>query len=330
MIQKPDSFLIIQTAFLGDVVLATALIEKLKQFHPEASVDFLVRKGNESVLQGNPHLRNILIFDKSRKFSSLIELIMEIRKQRYNVVVNVQRFASSGLLTALSGAAYTIGFDKNPFSFFYTRKVPHRLDNIHEVERNQLLVADFSDTNAALPRIYPPQSDQAIIGALTGKPFITIAPASIWFTKQWPAHKWISIIEKAVPVFNVYLLGAASDVDLCKAISSQFPEENVINLAGKLSLLQSAALMKEAGMNFVNDSGPMHLASGMDAPVTVVYCSTVPSFGFGPLSSRKRIVEISGLSCRPCGLHGYKTCPLGHFKCAEDIEADVVWGDLSL
>ena len=330
MIQKPSSFLIIQTAFLGDVVLATALIEKLKLFHPEASIDFLVRKGNESVLSGNPHLRNVLIFDKKRKFSNLMALLRQIRKQRYDVVVNVQRFASSGLLTAFSGAAYTVGFDKNPFSGLYTKAVSHLLDNSHEIERNQLLITDFSDHKAALPKIYPSPNDQGIVSEFTRKPFITIAPASIWFTKQWPAHKWISLIEKAVPKFNVCILGAAADVELCTTICSLFPEENVNNLAGRLTLLQSAALMKEARMNFVNDSGPMHLASAMDAPVTVVYCSTIPSFGFGPLSSLKRIVEITGLNCRPCGLHGYKACPLGHFKCAEDIEVELVWNDLRL
>src|SRR2546430_12119239 len=96
---------------------------------------------------------------------------------------------------------------------------------------------------------------------------------------------------------------------------------SVMNLCGKLSFLQSAALMKETAMNYVNDSAPMHFASAVNAPVTAVYCSTLPSFGFGPLSDKRFIVEIQHpLSCRPCGLHGRPVCPLGHFKCAYDIE----------
>jgi heptosyltransferase-2 len=88
-------------------------------------------------------------------------------------------------------------------------------------------------------------------------------------------------------------------------------------MAGKLSFLESAALMKHAVMNYVNDSAPLHLASATDAPVTAVFCSTIPAFGFGPLSSNSRVIEtIEDLECRPCGLHGYKVCPRGHFKCA--------------
>ncbi|MFN7234860.1 MAG: glycosyltransferase family 9 protein, partial [Cyclobacteriaceae bacterium] len=97
----------------------------------------------------------------------------------------------------------------------------------------------------------------------------------------------------------------------------------VRNLAGELTFLQSAALMKEAVMNYVNDSAPMHLASAVDAPVTAIYCSTLPSFGFGPLSSNSRVVEThEKLDCRPCGLHGHRQCAKGHFKCSSGIQVD--------
>jgi heptosyltransferase-2 len=102
-------------------------------------------------------------------------------------------------------------------------------------------------------------------------------------------------------------------------------ESRIINLAGKLSLLESAALMKEAQMNFTNDSAPLHLASAVNAPVTVVYCSTTPDFGFGPLSDNSVIVQIQeDLSCRPCGLHGRTSCPEVHFKCAVDINLEAL------
>jgi len=73
-------------------------------------------------------------------------------------------------------------------------------------------------------------------------------------------------------------------------------------------------------MNYLNDSAPMHFASAVNAPVTAVYCSTIPGFGFGPLSDKKFILETKQLlDCRPCGLHGYKACPRGHFHCAWHI-----------
>ncbi len=95
------------------------------------------------------------------------------------------------------------------------------------------------------------------------------------------------------------------------------------NLAGKLSFLQTAALMKDATMNYVNDSAPLHIASSVNAPVTAIFCSTVPSFGFGPLSEKSFIVEIQEIiPCRPCGLHGFKKCPEKHFKCAYNIKSE--------
>src|SRR5215467_2179438 len=114
-----QKFLVIQTAFIGDVVLATALLEKLHQHFPDAQIDMLVRKGNEALLAGHPFLHEVLIWDKKAgKYSSLLKLSREIRGRKYDKVINVQRFATTGFLTALSGAAQTIGFDKNPFSMF--------------------------------------------------------------------------------------------------------------------------------------------------------------------------------------------------------------------
>jgi heptosyltransferase-2 len=120
----------------------------------------------------------------------------------------------------------------------------------------------------------------------------------------------------------VFLLGGPGDAAACEDIRVATPAQTVVNLSGKLSFLESAALMEGAAMNYVNDSAPMHIASAVNAPVTAVFCSTVPAFGFTPLSQDATIVETADLlDCRPCGLHGYKACPLGHFRCAESIPA---------
>ncbi|HNP49486.1 MAG TPA: glycosyltransferase family 9 protein, partial [Bacteroidia bacterium] len=120
------SFLVIQTAFTGDVILATALIEQLKNSLPDATIDVLVRKGNETLLENNPSIRNVLIWDKRKdKFKNLFRMLGRIRNEKYTDVVNLQRFASSGILTAFSGAKSKSGFDKNPFSVFFTHKIAH-------------------------------------------------------------------------------------------------------------------------------------------------------------------------------------------------------------
>ena len=324
----PAKFLIIQTAFIGDVVLATSLVENIHAAFPDAAIDFLLRLGNESLLEGHPHVRKILIWNKKeRKLRHLFSMLRTVRKEKYDKVINVQRYAATGMLTAFSGAGERIGFDKNPLSFLFSRKVEHQFKALHETERNHLLIKHFIDAPVMRPRLYPSQHDEEKIRKFTGQPFITISPASVWFTKQFPPLKWAGFMNKIPDHYKIYLLGGPDDRSLSEAIIQMTSTKSPVDLCGELTFLQSAALMKHAHMNFVNDSAPMHFASAVNAPVTTVYCSTVPEFGYGPLSDVKHIIERrEPLYCRPCGLHGYAACPQGHFKCAMDIEEEQLLG----
>ncbi len=321
-------FLMIQTAFIGDVVLATPLVEKLHRLFPDAQLDFVLRKGNEKLLVGHPHVRQVLVWDKKKnKYQGLWRLMRQIRAERYDVVINCQRFAASGLLTICAGAKQTVGFAKNPFSRLFSRRLPHQFgiagQPIHEVERNLRLIEHLTDASFEPPKLYPAAADFAKAKQLTnGSPYVCLAPTSVWFTKQFPAHKWLELIGRLPLDYQIFLLGGWEDVAACETIREQAAHSAVINLAGQLSFLESAALMQGARMNYVNDSAPMHIASAMNAPVTAVFCSTVPAFGFTPLSTQHWIVQTAlPLACRPCGLHGYQACPLGHFACAETIDA---------
>ncbi|MDB5211962.1 MAG: glycosyltransferase family 9 protein, partial [Sediminibacterium sp.] len=264
----------------------------------------------------------VLVWDKKKaKYTNLIGLLKRIRNSRYDKVINVQRFAATGLLTALSKGKQTIGFDKNPFSFLFTEVIRHEVSDddhsLHEIERNHELISSFTDAKAAKPKLYPSENNFLAVAKWKQQPYICIAPASVWFTKQFPADQWIQFIRSLPAHINVYLLGAPGDHVLCEKIRIDSERSSVTNLAGQLSFLESAALQKNALMNYVNDSAPMHFASSVNAPVAAVYCSTIPAFGFGPLSDNSHIIEIlQPLECRPCGLHGRKACPLGHFHCA--------------
>lgn len=320
-----QKFLVIQTAFTGDVVLATGIIEKLHQYYPDARIDFLVRKGNEGLLKDHPYLNEVIVWDKTKdKLSHLWQILKKIRRVHYDAVVNVQRFAATGILTAFSNAKMKIGFDKNPLSFLFTKSIKHVISTadqpLHEIDRNQALITAFTDKLPAKPRLYPSEADEQKVEAYKNEPYIVVAPASVWFTKQFPVEKWIEFIDQVPSHLKIYILGAPSDKALGDTIASSTKNKNVVNLCGQLSFLQSVALQKDAQMNFVNDSAPMHFASSLNAPVAAVYCSTLPSFGFGPLSDKSFIIEIKEpLDCRPCGLHGHKACPKGHFNCAGKI-----------
>lgn len=320
-----QQILVIQTAFIGDVVLATGILEKLHAHFPDAKIDILVRKGNESLFTQHPFLREVICWDKkTAKYAHLLTILKQIRKTRYDILINVQRFAATGLLTAFSKARQTIGFDKNPFSFLFSDVIRHIISEndhtMHEIERNHQLIRSITDNKAGKPKLYPSAVDQEAVRKWKQQPYVCIAPASVWFTKQFPRDQWMQLVNALPQNLQVYLIGAPSDKELCEEIRSAATHNNVINLAGSLRFLESAALQQDAVMNYVNDSAPMHFASSVNAPVTAVYCSTIPAFGFGPLSDNSHIVEVAtALPCRPCGLHGKKACPELHFNCARQI-----------
>jgi len=279
----------------------------------------------ESLFSGHPFINNLLVWNKKKdKYLNLFRILVRVRHNRYDAVINVQRFVSTGIIAGLSGAKLRAGFDKNPFSFLFNIRIKHLIGQeslgLHETDRNQKLIASFTDTKASRPELFPELKDFEAVSKYKSSPYVCIAPASLWNTKQFPAEKWIELIQKLPSGLIVYLLGSPTDSVLCKLIQKESSNADVHDLSGSLSLLQSAALIKDAKMNYVNDSAPMHIASAMNAPVTAIFCSTVPEFGFGPLSDKSAIVETEEtLSCRPCGVHGYNTCPEKHFKCAQTI-----------
>ena len=324
---KLEKVLIIQTAFIGDVVLATPLIEALHLAFPNTRIDFLLRKGNEGLLSNHPFLNKVLIWNKkAQKTKNLLQIIKQVREEKYDAVFNAQRFFSSGLITARSGAKYTAGFDKNPLSFTFTKKVSHHISEqgvLHETDRNLQLLTDFIDQPNAQMRLYPSEADFEKVAIYKNEAYLVIAASSVWFTKQFPKEKWIEFLITLKKPYRTYLIGGPDDSAQADEIIRQSKAVNCVNLCGKLSMLESAALMQDAKMNYVNDSAPMHFASAMNASVAAIFCSTVPEFGFGPKSEKSYIIENNeDLNCKPCGLHGKKACPEEHFKCALNIKPE--------
>lgn len=318
-------FLIIQTAFLGDVILATPVVSELARIYPSAQIDILVRKGNESLLSNNPKIKDVFILDKKApKFNTIKNLLKSIRSKKYDEVINLHRFASSGILAAFSGAKSKVGFDKNPFSFLYSLKLKHVMNGQHEVERNLSCIAHHGAKSFVKPELFPSDSDDRKIQAFNQQKYYCLAPASVWYTKQLPVSKWIELASMLSKVGKVYLIGGPADRELCEAIKQKVDSRNCENFAGNFTLLESAALMQKAERNYVNDSGPMHICSAMNAATTAFYCSTIPLFGFGPLADESEIIQTDlALACRPCGLHGFKTCPKNHFECGNSVKLNV-------
>lgn len=319
-----EKILLIQTAFIGDVVLMTSMLEKLHQFYPNTKLDILVRKGNESLFDGHPFIGDILIWNKkSGKYKNLFSMLSKIRAQQYDVLINLQKHLSTGLLSGFSKAKKIIGFKQNPLSSFFHGKINYEDWNqgFHEVERNHFLIKEMTDDTPGKMKLYPSQQNRDKISKYVSDSYITICPASVWFTKQLPLSKWLEVIEIYGANYKVFLLGGPDDVALCDEIKNKCNTDSVEVLAGQLSFLDSAALFEKAFLCFSNDSGPLHIASSVNAKIVAFFLSTIPGFGFSPRSDESKIIEISmKLDCRPCGYHGHQKCPERHFKCAFDLE----------
>ena len=352
--------LVIQTAFIGDVVLATALLQNLHAAYPSATIDILVRQGADELFTDHPYINKVHVWNKKKnKYQHLFQIIQTIRRIKYDVVINVQRYLATGIITVLSGAKKTIGFNKNPLSFLFSEVVAHQFGAaadaaeaagrgaaqnsnsaalqdlsgvyLHETSRNHALLASLTTAPVAKPALYPSAANFAAVQKFQGAPYICMSPGSVWETKKMPAQNWIDLINAVPTNYTIYLMGAPNEKDLCAEILSGSSREGVINIAGQLNLLEAAALIKGASLNYVNDSAPMHLASATGAPVAAIYCSTIPAFGYGPLSDTQFIVEtLEHLPCKPCGLHGKKACPLGHFNCGHSITTAQLLAPLSL
>tara|TARA_Y100000385_G_scaffold273383_1_gene315230 strand:- start:1529 stop:2542 length:1014 start_codon:yes stop_codon:yes gene_type:complete len=326
----PRKVLIIQTAFIGDAILATSLLESWHHVHPGDELHFLVRSGNESLLDFHPFLAGLHTWKKSSnaglRYWNLVALGIDLRRMNFDVVVTPHRHISSGILMLMSGAKQRMGFSSHPFSMAFTHSQDHGLGNgEHEIERNHRLIADdVALLEPKKPRLYPAQK---IDNQGWSEKFGVAAPSSQWATKQWPSSRWIEWLDLEfgiAPEQTIVLIGAPSDRAELELIANQSKHE-LLEIRTDLSLLGAVGLMRGAMWVVTNDSGPMHMASSVDVPTVAIFCSTLPSFGFGPLASQSVVVEVEmKLDCRPCGLHGHQACPLSHFNCGHGITAGQV------
>jgi heptosyltransferase II len=314
--------LVIQTSFLGDVVLTTPLITHLAT---RGSVDVVTTPAGGALLENHPAVRRVIRYDKrgaQRGIGGLRSLAAALRAEQYGAAYLAQGSWRSAALAWLARIPARIGFDTSAGVYLYTEHVSYRAD-LHHAERLFQLSAD-ADTPAALaPSLYPGDADLDAVSALLttapfgDAPFIALAPGSVWATKRWPGFAdlpaWIP--ER----FGIVVVGGSDDDALAREIVAAAPAR-ALNATGRLGLLASAALIGRAAGLVTNDSLPQHLASAMGTPTVTIYGPTLPAFGFGPLSPQHAIVEHPpGLECRPCSAHGPQRCPRGHFRCMREI-----------
>lgn len=336
--------LVVQTAFIGDVMLTTPLIRAIRRIYPCTKVSVLVRPPSESLLKNNSDVDEILIYDKQgsqRGIKAFFTTTKELRDRKFDLVVSPHRSLRTALLLWLARIPKRIGFKTGVSQYFYHHQVPFRQD-VHDIERNISLLAPVTFISSTFSRdmVFPlVREDQAAglnllqqAGAdLNRKPLIGISPGSIWPTKRWLPERFAELINRLLDKYQgtVLLLGSKEDMALCQTISSQcrFKSNSqhgfLINLAGQTTLRELAAIIDQCQLFVTNDSGPMHIASARNIPTVAIFGSTVSAQGYAPIHEKAIVIE-KALYCRPCGKHGKHKCPERHFLCMKLVTVEDV------
>lgn len=324
--------LIIHTAFIGDIVLSTPLIKKIKDTYPDSDITYVTTPSGEAILKNNPYLNNIIVYDKRgehKGISGVWQLGKRLRYENFNIVITPHRYLRSSILSWLSRSPIRKGYDIASGSCLFTEKIKYDRTK-HEVEKLLSFVAPENKKRYEI-ELYPGEKEKMKgdnlwkENLLEDKKVVVLAPGSKWFTKQWPVEYFNKLAENLKKLSNVRLIvvGGKDEINL------PIEKENIIDMRGKTSLLELADILSRADVVVTNDSSPIHIASAFKKPrIFALFGPTIEKFGFFPWSLNSKVFQVDGLKCRPCGIHGGKSCPEKHFKCMRDILPEEVFNEI--
>ncbi|MBI5554344.1 MAG: lipopolysaccharide heptosyltransferase II [Elusimicrobia bacterium] len=334
---KIKRILIIQTAFLGDVVLTIPLVMAVKKAFPDSYLSVMVTPAVKEILENNPAIDEIIVFDKKgkdRSWPAFWKLAAKIKAHNFNVALLPHRSFKSVWLCFLARIPKRIGFNISAGSFLLTAQVPYgKSKNIHEIDRNLDLLKPLGvkDEKSA---IFLDPGPEAVNYALefcndyeikAGDLVIGINPGSVWPTKRYATEKYAALADRLIQGLKatVIIIGSPADVPVADKMAREM-RETAINLAGRTTISQITAVMKRFNLLVSNDSGAMHIAVALGVPVVAIFGPTTQDFGFFPYSTKDLVVE-KDLPCRPCGKHGGMRCPKNNFLCLKLITVSDVF-----
>ena len=326
-------FLIIRFSSIGDVILTTPLVRCLRAAYPESQIDFLVKSEFSIVLSQNPHISNILTFDKKAGKGELARVRSQVTNTGYTHILDIQKNIRSIYISTGSGAKVS-SFSKKLFA--RDMLIRFNINIYREVKPVYLRyfesVAELGVTYDNLgTEVFPLASEKVkIAGILEQNNYpsqallLVIAPGAQWENKRWPVEGFAAAANTFCEQTGAktILIGGPGDIEICNSVHSLMKTPS-LNLAGKLSLMGSAALLGKAAMVFTNDTGMLHMAQAMKAPAVAVYGPTTRELGFFPITENSRVAETD-ISCRPCTQKGLHHCPKKHFRCMNDIKPELV------
>lgn len=333
---KYKKILLIQTAFPGDIVLTTPLVNALKKTFPESHLTVMTTPQGAQLLKDSKSIDSLLSYDKKgchKGILNLFRLISTIRKDKFDLCLTPHLSSRTALIAFTSAAETRIGFSEASLSFCYNKKVLKNKE-LHEVERILSLLKPLEvDLEAVdktpLLEISPEIAKKAEtilndVGITAGDQIVALAPGSVWGTKRWTAEGYAALVdvlmEKAS--IKVILIGSPAERETGNTILD-LAKKRPVDLIGKTGLRDLIAIIDRCSLLIGNDSAPGHIAAARSVPVVSIFGPTAPSFGYAPHGKNVQIVE-KDIPCRPCHHHGPMKCPEEHFRCMKELTVDDV------
>lgn len=331
--------LIIRFSAMGDVLLTTPLIRMLKNQHADSTIDFMVKNEYVSLLESNRHVDQVISFSSDGGWREMLRIVRTIRKRRFDALIDLQGNCRSFLLSLFSGARIRSRVRLNRWKRFvlvhfhrdtYQDTVPVAVKFIRAAPFP--LLDDGSGVELEIPIRVKEKIKAEInkLGLKKTKKMIGLAPGAGRATKRWPAERFAEVGRLlARKRHSIFLIGGAGDMEICKAVGRCI-EPSPGDFSGRLTLMETAALIQQMDLLITNDTGVMHLAEGVGTRILALFGPTVRPFGFFPFRNTSVVLE-KRLKCRPCSYHGTGQCPQRHFRCMRDISSgDVLKQTLKL
>ena len=326
-------FLIIRFSSIGDIILTTPLVRCLRSAYPGCQIDFLVKKEFAVLLTQNPNLSTIISFDKKAGKGELIKIRSLIKNNKYTHILDIQRNIRSIYVSAGAGAKVT-GFSKKlvarvlliRFGINIYKEIKPVYLRYFEAATALGIAYDGKGTE-----VFPSATEEQKLtelfaqnGITSGTKILAVAPGAHWENKRWTPEGFAAAADTfySETGAKTILIGGTRDVEICNDVQLLMKTPS-LNLSGKLSLMGSAALLGKSSMVFTNDTGMLHMAEAMKAPVVAIFGPTTRELGFYPLADKSRVAETE-LSCRPCTQKGLHYCPKKHFRCMIDTRPGAV------
>lgn len=319
--------LIVKMSSIGDVIHALPIATILKQNYPGIELGWVVRKRCAGLLEGNPDVDHVNVIPDRPKLADLLSLTGELRKQKFEVAIDMQGLLLSGLVTWLSGARRRIGLNLNreQNALFLTEPVvPAKADrNRHAID---ILRGFLPPLGIYIDTPWPDQpylaQGDAAADMLPGGPQIALNVGASSVYKQWPVDRWTALAKRLVGSGSkVVLVGGPQDVDAAVQVEQGADAGNsLVNIAGKTSLRELGHILKHCDVVVTADTGPMHLAVAVGTPTVALFGPTNP-VRTGPYGDRHTVIWKS-IACSPC--YRKPTCE-GRVNCMKLITPDEVF-----